>query len=348
MLDILDRNAVSSVLGVTPIAFISDHEIWQIVTPQVLAFLGPFDKSQCTLRETTDGMFVGDQVTNLNGNVIGGDPKKLRVPYLNTLYRTQNGAFVIKRDGFKIKAMGWFGDIDRGTQQLIYSFALRDRRFDGTARANDCSLLDYPYDHPSHTPLPMLENPDQYSSLETSLYSWLPGTRIGATCGDLEFENFVKNPYTFVSQPSDFLRLFKKVLSSDRLPGMFAQPIPDVGKTTHKAFDTLATKAGYDFLETAPSHLHVLLWNMKDGYRITSKDQQETVDRLREGLKRLQASGVRIQRSHEPWIVALQSLPREFIPDEFYLGGAIWPQDNISPINLWLYKPLSERAKLAV
>lgn len=343
-----DRSVVAAQLGLTPIAFVSDEEIWGIVTPQVRSFLGAILSGRTSVVDTTDGLFTGDEVSNLNANIIGGNPKKLRHPYINTLYRTENGAFVVKRDGVKIKAMGWFGDIDKGSQQLIYSFGLRDRRYDGTQRANDCSLLDYPYDHPSHLPLPFLANPGEFTSVETSLYSWLPGTMIGATCGDYEFERFVKNPYTFVSTPEKFLELFRKAIKSDRLPGMYAQPIPDVGRTTHKAFDSLSILAGYDFLETAPSHLHVLLWNMKDGYKIADKSQQETVDQLRAGLKRIQQAGVKVPRAHEPWICALQSLPRQFIPDEYYLGGAVWPQDNIGPINLWLYKPLSERARALV
>lgn len=348
MLKNMDRSAVMQQLGVTPIAFVSDEEIWNIVTPQTRAFLGKIVGSESGVKDVTEGLFPGDQVSNLNGNVLAGSAKALRFPYVYTKYQTENGCFVVKRDGVKIKAMGWVGDVMKGQAELIYSFALRDRRYDGTARANDCSLLDYPYDHPSHKPLANLANPDQFSSLETSLYSWLPGTRLAAACGDVEFENFVRNPYTFVDKPELFVRLFHKALKTDRLPGMFAQPIPDVGRSTHKAFDKLANLAGYDFLETAPSHLHVLLWNMKDGYRVSCPAQQAVVEQLRAGLKRVRETGVELPRSADPWIVALQSLPREFIPDAYFLGGAVWPQDNVGPINLWLYKPLSERAKAAV
>jgi hypothetical protein len=347
MLKTFDRDAVTQQLGVTPIAFVSDEDIWNIVTPQTRAFLGKIVSAESGSKDTTDGLFPGDQVSNLNANVIGGSSKTLRCPYLYTLYMTEHGCFVIKRDGVKIKAMGWVGDVKKGNAELIYSFALRDRRFDGTARANDCSLLDYPYDHPSHRPLLNLETPSKFSSLETSLYSWLPGTRIGGACGDQEFENFVRNPYTFADKPEQFLRLFQRAMKTDRLPGMFAQPIPDVGRTTHKAFDKLANLAGYDFLETAPSHLHVLLWNMKDGYRVSSPEQKAVVEQLRSGLKQVRESGVELPRSADPWIVALQSLPREHIPEKYFLGGPVWPQDNIGPINLWLYKPLSDRAKAA-
>ncbi|MBX9571074.1 MAG: hypothetical protein K2X77_19415 [Candidatus Obscuribacterales bacterium] len=344
----LDRDAVIQQFGVTPIAFVPDEEIWNIVTPQTRAFLGKIVGSESGEKDNTDGLFPGDQVSNLNANVLAGSSKVLRFPYVYTQYITENGRFVVKRDGVKIKAMGWVGDLSKGAGELIYSFALRDRRFDGTARANDCSLLDYPYDNPSNRPLANLATPHSFSSVETSLYSWLPGTRVGGACGDADFENFVRNPFTFVDKPELFLSLFERALKTDRLPGMYAQPIPDVGRSTHRAFDKLSSLAGYDFLETAPSHLHVLLWNLKDGYRVSSPAQQLVTEQLRAGLKRMRESGVKLPRSADPWIVALQSLPRKYIPDAYFLGGAVWPQDNIGPINLWLYKPLSERAKEAV
>ena len=348
MLRNLDRDAVIRQLGITPIAFVPDEEIWNIVTPQTRAFLGNIVSAESGVKDTTDGLFPGDQVSNLNANVLAGSSKTLRAPYLFTQYVTENGRFVVKRDAVKIKAMGWVGDVANGAGELIYSFALRDRRFDGSLRANDCSLLDYPYDHRSNSPLANLAAPHDFSSVETSLYSWLPGTRVGGACGDQEFENFVRNPFTFAASPEDFLRLFNRALRTDRLPGMFAQPIPDVGRSTHKAFDKLASLAGYDFVETAPSHLHVLLWNLKDGYRYSSAEQKAVIDELRAGLKRMRDTGVELKRSADPWIIALQSLPREFIPDHYFLGGSVWPQDNISQINLWLHKPLSERAKAVV
>jgi hypothetical protein len=42
----------------------------------------------------------------------------------------------------------------------------------------------------------------------------------------------------------------------------------------------------------------------------------------------------------------LQSLREDLIPEELNMHGPQWPQDNISQVNLWMYQPLHEGAKL--
>jgi|AGTN01.3.fsa_nt_gi hypothetical protein len=341
-------------IACTPVSKISDSAIWKAaVTPMVQALLGPFvEKGTSRVGETTEGLFPGDEVSNINQWTRPARPGEksvslVRFPYLANYYRTAAGAFVVKRDAVKIKAFGWYGDVLSGKPgELVFSFGLRDRRYDGTPRANDTVLLDFPYDEEVNLPLIIhgrkIENA---TSLETSLYSYLPGTGIAKACGDETLEKFVASPYAFLDRPEEFLRLFQVAWNGGRFPGQVAVPIPDVGKRFHAAVEVLANKAGYDFIETAPSHLHVLEWNRAKGYFCSDKGQEASIAEFHKRVKTLKASGVSLSRLQESWLYVVQSLrPVELIPQGLFLDGPVWPQNNLDQNNLWLYKPLSAKA----
>lgn len=339
---------VHGLLGVTPICTVSDTAIWQTaVSPQVKALLGEIDleSAEAGVSDEVAGKFVGDEVSNqCDHRLYGGQAGFVRFPYIRSYYPTKNGLFVVKRDGVKIEAFGWYGS-PKGRMELVFQFGLRDRRFDGTRRANDSALVHYPYDDAAYNAqLVWRDRRIEMPSLETSLYSFFPGSKIGATCGDAQLEQFVASPFRFIDRPELFLKLFNQIWQSERFPGQIGAPFPDVGKLTHNAFDTIARQAGYEFLETCPSHLHVLRWNQKDGYHVVNPHLARQVADLEAGLTRIKAAGVTLTRQQEAWVCVLQSLPVEHIPPQLYLGGAVWPQDNVGPQNLWLVKPLTERA----
>lgn len=338
------HNKVMSLIGLTPIATVTDAQVWRyLVTPQVRALLGPITHiGEPQVKDSIEGFFPGDEVTNLNGHrLFGGSDKHTRYPYISTLYRTAYGALVIKRDFAKIKALGWIGDVTRGKGEFIYKAALRDRRFDGTLRANDSPLLDFPYDDPKYN-LPL---PGGVSSLEVSIYGFMPGSRITSLGGELDFENFVANPFTYLGDPEKFLALFNRAWRSQRAPGMVAAPIIDVSKLRLKGFDRLAAIKKYDFLEDCASHYHVAMFAQSIGYRPTYADQAENLRKLTEGIAAVKAAGHQVTRPQESWLCVLQSLrPVELIPEKFYFDGPIWPQDNISQELLWMNKPLTPLA----
>jgi hypothetical protein len=60
---------------------------------------------------------------------------------------------------------------------------------------------------------------------------------------------------------------------------------------------------------------------------------------------KLKATGFKLSRLQESWLFVIQSLPAEFIPAPFHLESGKWMQNNIDQNNLWLHKPLSEKAK---
>jgi len=200
------RYDVASLLGLTPIARASDADVWSLLlTPTVKSLLGKIVSVRGpNLVETVQGFFPGDEVTNLNDHrLYGGQAGFIRFPYINTMYCTEYGALVIKRDAVKIKVIAWHGDVDRGRAQLIYKTALRDRKFDGSLRANDTALLDYPFDDGKlNPPLPWGRG------LELSIYGFLPGSRITDVYGDSGYENFIANPFTLVDNPQLFLQYF--------------------------------------------------------------------------------------------------------------------------------------------
>ncbi len=334
-------------LGYTRLADIQDNQVWQhLLTPQVRALLGAITRyGEPEVMETVAGHFAGDEATNLNlHRLYAGSAEHVRFPYLSTLHRTEYGALVIKRDAVKIKVMGWVGDVFKSKATPIYVCALRDRRYDGSRRANDSALMFFPYDDPKfHRQLT-----PEARCLELSVYAFVPGSRI-ASAGEPELDEFIEKPFAFLKRPQLFAELFRRAWKTDRAPGQFAAPIQDVSKKCLSGVEHIAHTYGYDFVECATSHYHVARWFQSRRYRFTYTTHERTMDELGSGIERVRAHmaarGEQLQRHQESWVAVVQSLrPVELIPDGLCLNGPIWPQDNISPESLWMNKPLNARA----
>lgn len=339
------RYDVAGLLGLTPIASVPDSQVWSMMlTPQVRALLGDIvSVSGPHVRESVQGLFPGDEVTNLNNHRLYGglSSDTVRFPYITTMYRTTFGALVIKRDAVKVKAMAWYGDVERGRSQLIFKSALRDRRFDGSRRANDNSLVEFPYDDPClNAALPVGKG------VEQSVYGYLPGSRITDLLGpqEREFEQFVGNPFTFLDRPELFLKHFHRAWNGSRGPGQIAAVIPDVARLIIGQLERVAIKRGYDFMENACSHYNVAMWLRAHGYRYTYQADEQTLSALSDGIAKLKAAGMQLTRTQESWVCVVQSLPVELIPQGLYLGGPTWPQNNIDQKNLWMHRPLNDNA----
>ncbi len=343
----LSKLDVAELLGPTPIARVTDREICsQLLSPQTKALLGQIENivHGPELRETDSPLFPGDEVSNLNDHrLYGGKNGFIRFPYVATIYKTTYGALVIKRDQHKFKVLAYLGDISKGKAELIFMAALRDRRYDGTLRGNDCALLSFAYDEKSNAPLPV-----DASSVEVSVYAFSPGSRIVHACGDAELEAFVASPFKYLGDPEKFRRLLDRAWSSYRSPGQIGAPIGDIAKFVGPRFDLIAKNKGYDFLEDAASHYHVAMFAASMGYRCTYEDQEKQLAEFKAGIERIKASGVKLTRQQESWVCVMQSLPVELIPPQLYLGGVKWPQDNISQTNLWMNKPLNDKARLLI
>lgn len=334
----------AEMLGFTRLTEVQDNEIWNhLLTPQVKALIGPISRyGEPQLMETIAGHFPGDTATNLNlHRLYAGSADYVRFPYISTMHQTQDGAFVIKRDGVKVKAMCYVGDVMSGKAELVYIAALRDRRFDGTRRANDSALLFYPYDDPIyHRRLH-----EGLRSVEVSIYSFLPGSRVVDATGEPEFDEFFEKPFAFLDRPELFLQYFLRAWKTSRSPGQFAAPIRDVSRHCIPGFESIARSKGYDLIECATSHYHVTMWFKSRGYRFSYTKDLEVMDQLTAGIKAIKDKGINLTRQQESWVCVVQSLrPTELIPDGLYLNGPLWPQDNLGPELLWMNKPLTDRA----
>jgi hypothetical protein len=335
---------LAEMLGFTRLADVQDHEIWEhLLTPQVKALIGPITRrGEPQVMETIEGQFPGDVATNLNlHRLYAGSADCVRFPYISTLHKTENGALVIKRDTLKVKVMAWVGDVMSGRAELVFIASLRDRRYDGTKRANDSALLFYTYDDPKyHRRLH-----EGLRSAEVSIYSFLPGSRVVDATGEPEFEQFIEKPFTFLDRPELFVKYFQRAWLTSRAPGQFAAAIQDVSKKILPGFEAIARSKGYDLLECATSHYHVAWWFKSRGYRYSYVEDEQTMQQLADGIKRIKESGHKLTRPQESWVCVIQSLrPTELIPTGLYLNGPLWPQDNIGPELLWMNKPLTDKA----
>jgi hypothetical protein len=334
---------VAEQLGITPICMASDFEIWtHLVTPTVKGLLGPIlSQAAPETLDTVAGKFPGDEVSNLNDHrLYGGKTGFVRFPYVYSFYKTQNGAFIVKRDGVKFEAFCWYGDIER-SPELILKAALRDRRFDGTARANDTSLVEFPYDDPKfNTPL----HP-QLNSVELSIYGFMPGSRILDATGEPEFDRFVASPFSFLDRPDLFLTYFKRAWETKRSPGQFAAPIKDVASHSLPGFERIARAYGYDVIEMAASHYHVAKWAQSGGYVFSSAKQAQMFAAIQAGLASIRAAGHPLTRTQQSWACVVQNLPVERIPEGLNMNGPTWMQDNLGQQCLWVHKPLTDKAR---
>jgi hypothetical protein len=335
---------VAEQLGITPICMVSDFEIWaHLVTPTVKGLLGPIlSQAAPELLDTVQGKFPGDEVSNLNDHrLYGGKTGFVRFPYSYSFYKTLNGAFIIKRDGIKFEVFCWYGAIDR-SPELILKAALRDRRFDGTLRANDTSLVEFPYDDPRFcTPL----HP-QLKSVELSIYGFMPGSRILDATGEEEFDRFVASPFSFLDRPDLFLTYFNRAWNTKRAPGQFAAPIKDVASHSLPGFERIAKAHGYDMIEMAASHYHVAKWAQAGGYAFSNPEQAKAFASIQAGLAAIRSAGLPLNRTQQSWACVIQNLrPVERIPDALNMKGPIWMQDNLGQQCLWVHKPLTEKAR---
>lgn len=340
------RYDAAALLGITPVATIKPEELWeQLITPQVSRALGPITSiTGPIVRETEEGAFPGDKVSNLHKHMLfGGKPGFVRCPYLTTIYHTADGALLVKEDGIKLEATGWIGDIMKGKAELIYEVALRDRCFDGTPRADDSPLVAWPFSDPVlHQRLP------HGRSVEASIYGFRPGSRLTEAFGDPQYEEFVRQPYQFLDRPELFLKYFKQAFAGRRGPGQVGSPFPDVAKVIDSGVSNLARAKGYDFVEATTSHYNVAMFVQAFGYRFNFSEQAKTFGDLYKGVQALKKS-LNLSRSQETWATVIQSLrPVELIPKELYLGGPTWPWDNIGLDYLWLNKALNPEAQAAL
>jgi hypothetical protein len=327
----------------TPVAAISDRQVWTwLVTPVVKALLGPITSQRISLRDTAALIVPEDKLFNQNGHLLRDEA--VRFPFYHSLYTTKRGCLIIRRDGIKLEVLGWYGNLERKEGQLIWKVALRDRRYDGTPVADDCALEHFSYADPKQNGNFF---PDA-AAVELYLFSYSPGSTISDACGDLALQSFVAQPFAYAKAPEQFIEFFDRAWASRRAPGQWACPIQDASEQMIENFAFLGQKVGYDILEVAASHYHVLRWCEVKGFAITDPIVAEKIAAFKAGLDTMKQGGTILTRSQESWVAVFQTLTEDAVPERLahlWMPDIVWPQDNIEPANLWLWKPISEKAR---
>jgi hypothetical protein len=341
------RVNIGEELGQLPISRVTDEQVWQhLVSPVTKALLGPLEGTpQIRVMDTVSGLFPGDEVSNLNEHRLhGGQTGFVRFPYLHCLHKTENGYFIVKRDGMKLEAFCWFGDVFTGRGELILKVGLKDRRYDGTKRANDSALLDYKYDEPEfHLPThPHLK------ALELSIYTFTVGSRNADVTGEPEFEKFFANPFAFMDRPQLFLEYFRRAWKTKRSPGQIAAPVFDVSRMIFRGATNIAAAYGYDIVDMACSHFHVVKWAVSAGFIVDSAKHAAELEALKDGLAKFRAAGQQLSRSQQSWACVMQNLAVEHRIPTLDMGNARWPQNNVDNECLWVRKPVSAAARKAL
>jgi len=338
------RVNIGEELGQLPISRVTDEQVWEhLVSPVTKSLLGPLQGTpQTRVMDTVAGLFPGDEVSNLNDHKLhGGQTGFVRFPYLHCLHKAENGYFIVKRDGMKVEAFCWFGDVFNGRGELILKVGLKDRRYDGTMRANDSALLDYPYHEPQlHSP-----THPQLKALELSIYTFMVSSRNSDVTGEPEFEKFFANPFAFMDRPELFLAYFKRAWKTKRSPGQIAAPVFDVSRMIFRGATNIAAAYGYDIVDMACSHYHVAKWAISAGFVIDSAKHAAEFETLQTGLAKIRAAGQPLNRFQQSWACVMQNLPVEHRIAALDMGNARWPQNNVDNECFWVRKGVSAAAK---
>ncbi len=267
-------------------------------------------------------------------------------------YAYPNGVVTIKRNHNALKIHVHQGSLDRpeALREMV-KFKIRDKRYDGTERANDSPLTDWLYHGPTDEAHP--------HSVELSLYSRDPERHHADVTGDHGMAGFLAEPFGLAGSP-EFLPAWRRAFelagdpASPVFPGQVAPALSGVAQHFTLGVEPLLRNLGYQRIDNLPSHWNVVHFLRKAGYAITSPDDERAIADLRVALGHLNASGKArgeppLTRAQESWVVLLQSpafRSRGVPPPELDLGGRVYPlwiNEDGTARNIWMSKSIDER-----
>ncbi len=230
-------------------------------------------------------------------------------------YQLPNGSMIIQRDGLELLVEVFHGtEPDR--QRKVLRCALRDRQLDGTKATSPLST--FPNTHEATNKLP---HPD-FKVAELSIYCYDPerylpqGEMLDFIMGvdDYIYKNF---------EPLTFFRLWSKAFESSNLaPWQPAPPLKGVAQHFVENAGPLLTEAGYHRMDAVAGWYNAVVFFVdKMDFKFTYGEHHAAFAALQTALKDMD---VRVKRHlnlrEQAWLVALQSIPAKFIPDELCLG----------------------------
>ncbi len=321
------------------------HVLEHLLHDDVLALLGGRDEGRLVGIETVHvsehdpGLFPGD-----------GEHHSGRVHVRRYAY--PHGVVTIKRNHNALKIHVHRGSLDRpeGLRELV-KFKIRDRRYDGSERANQSPLTDWVYHGQTDEPHP--------HAVELSIYSRDPRHYHGDVTGDHAMAEFLAEPFSLAGS-EDFLptwrRAFELAGKTSLFPGQVAPSLPGAAQHFTVGVEPLLAQLGYQRIDNLPSHWNVVHYLKKIGYEVPRAEDRQALADLREALDHLSAARnargePALTRAQESWVVLLQSPAfrgNGVPPPDFDLGGKtypLWLEDDGTARNIWMTKPVSQGVK---
>ncbi len=234
---------------------------------------------------------------------------------------------------------------------LWFLYKLRDRIKDGP-NWKPQPLTTWPYN--SQTDIPLI------GSIERSRYQGNPDYPLNSVFTSEEAD-FIKNPFEAIpfknpsiENLSKWFSLWKRVVDNELIvfPGQFSsQPFPS--EISHKIFQNtidLLTKSGYKYLTSVPSYLHVVLANLKQGFKFQFTEDNEKINQI---FERLTITNIE-ERKLASWLMVFQFWAELVISSNFTLSqfpnseqyvlfdknGKILTFPLRPERNLWMYREL--------
>lgn len=260
----------------------------------------------------------------------------------STTYHGSKGHLLVRNDGIRVLIEGWFGE------KLILRCALRDRQLDGTSKSSPLTV--FPNTDPACNRLPA---PD-FLACELSIYSWDPATYLDGLDVEGTLGHFIADPDYYVWReydPETFMALWTQAFFLGRAPWQVARPMSGVPRFFVKHAIKLLTEIGYNRVDAVPSWFNVAKFFKQLGFKFTYGEHELSYEGIAAGLKLFasqRGDGEKrlrpITSPQEAWLVALQNIPTEDIPEALRLPSR-WPVTHTNQYWVRMHLDLNKYAK---
>ncbi|MBC8000121.1 MAG: hypothetical protein IAF58_19360 [Leptolyngbya sp.] len=257
-------------------------------------------------------------------------------------YRTEKGHILLRNDDVRILVEGWLGD------KPILRCALRDRQLDATSQSSPLTF--FPNTDPACNRLPGTD----FLAAELSIYSWDPATYLDGLDVEGSVGHFISDPDFYAWRDYDrdtYLSLWSQAFFLGRAPWQMARPMSVVPLFFVRQSIKLLKEIGYHRVDAVPSWYNVARFFKALNFEFTYGEHELAFEGIREGLTAFIArksndgkDGKKVRplsRSQEAWLVALQNIPVEHIPDELRLP-ARWPVTHTNQYWVRMHLTLNE------
>jgi hypothetical protein len=231
-------------------------------------------------------------------------------------YVLGSGKLVISRDGLEMLCEVFFQHDAASPERKVLRCALRDRQLDGTPQASPLSA--FPVTHEATNKLP---HPD-FKVAELSIYCYDPERYLPPS----EMLDFIMgvDDYIYKSfEPITFFRLWSKAFdSSNMAPWQPAPPLKGVAQHFVEAAGIVLTEVGYHRMDAVAGWYNAVCFFVeKMNFQFTYGEHKAAFDALQNSLHQMDVRlGRRLNLREQAWVVALQSIPAQFIPPQLSLG----------------------------